>query len=146
MDPLTRLIDLFTGLARPHHFGNPEHCSECAEHDETLRSHTPDTISLAELGNPGWDPICFVDSIDGFRYYLPALARLCCGKGDEYYLGQFLFHLNDQRVGELAAGERAVIADFLEDLLEQMPDEIDANLDTDSLFRRIEQLRQELAP
>ena len=105
-------------------------------------SHTADTISLNELGNPGWDPICFVSSIDGFRYYLPAFARLSCGKGDDYYLGQFLFHLNSGRISELSQAERTAVADFLEELADCISEEIDQNLDADDMLDRITRLRR----
>jgi len=120
---------------------NPEHCGECAEHNETLTTHTSETISLAELGNPGWDPICYLDRIEQFRYYLPALARLSCGKGDDYYLGQFLFHLNQTRIGQLSIAERRMLADFLEELVATMPEEIESNLDSDDVSTCIDRLR-----
>lgn len=131
---------LFGATAKPEHFTNFRHCDECREHDETLRAHTRESISLAELGNPGWDPICFVNSIEGFRYYLPALARLSLGRGDGYYLSQFLFHLNPERISALRETECQALADFLEHLMETMPEEIEENLDSDDLLARIETL------
>ena len=108
-------------------------------------SHTPESISMAELGNPLWDPICFVDSIDAFRYYLPAFARLSAGAGDEYYLGQFLFHLTTDRIEALDESERSAIADFLEELTDLIPEEIDLNLDADDILARITELRSSAA-
>jgi hypothetical protein len=89
---LFRIQQAFQGVQRPEHFTNYQHCDECFDHDETLRGQTPETIGLTELGNPGWDPICFI-SVEGFHYYLPALSRLALGQVPEYYLDQFLFHL-----------------------------------------------------
>ena len=132
---------VFATTPKPRTFVNPNHCCECAEHNETLSTHTADTISLAELGNPGWDPICFIESIEGFKYYIPAMTRLACGVGDNYYLDQFLFHLNNERVGLLSTQERCVLAGFLESLIELMPDEIERNLDTDVVLERILCLR-----
>ena len=83
----------FGDLPRPRHFTNYQHCEECAVHDETLRSHDPRTISYEELGNPGWDPICFALP-QAFLYYFPALVRLALdGRDRESYLDQFLFHV-----------------------------------------------------
>ena len=145
MKSLSKLQDLYATSPKPSRFGTPDHCSECAEHNATLMSHTPESISLAELGNPSWDPICFVDSIDAFRYYLPAFARLSAGTGDDYYLGQFLFHLNADRIGALDESERCAIADFLEELTDFIPEEIDLNLDADDILARITELRSSAA-
>ena len=141
MQTLSSIQTFYREFPKPEKFGNPEHCAECAEHNETLKAHTPESISLAELGNPGWDPICYVDTADQFRYYLPALARLACGQGDDYYLGQFLFHLNEARIQNLDEVERELVADFLEELTSAIPEEIEGNLDTDELLERLIQLR-----
>ena len=145
MKTLAAIQSFYGGRAKPETFGNPDHCAECAEHDRTLRAHDVETISLAELGNPGWDPICYLLDIDQFRYYLPALARLSCGRGDDYYLSQFLFHLNEDRLQALAAEERQLLADFLEALIEQMPEEIERNLDADAALSTLASLRGEPA-
>jgi hypothetical protein len=117
---------------RPEHFTNYGHCCECAEHDATLRAATPEMIGLKELGNPGWDPICFITPV-GFRYYLPALARLALGRGEAYYLGQFLFHLRSGRVAELTAEQRAAVLALLEYVDATMRDELDGSLDREAL-------------
>jgi len=117
---------------RPEHFTDHVHCCECAEHDATLRDAAPETIGLAELGNPGWDPICFVTPA-GFRYYLPALARLALGRGQAYYLGQFLFHMRSGRAAELTAAQRAGVLALLEYVDGTMRDEMDGSLDREAL-------------
>ena len=139
MKELAKIREIFR-TPRPAQFVDPTHCSECAEHNDILIKHSVDTISLEELGNPGWDPICFV-GIEGYKYYLPALARLSTGTGDDYYLDQFLFHLNAERVEKLSAPEREALAEFLEALVESMPDEIESNLDSDGILSCIESLR-----
>ncbi len=79
---------------KPEHFTNYNHCDECAEHDQTLVNNTIDTIGMSELGNPGWDPLCFSSS-DGIRYYMPALIRLSLETIDKgVYIDQLLFHLD----------------------------------------------------
>lgn len=88
-----RVSQVFAANRRPERFTNRDHCDECAEHDDTLRNASPETIGLAELGNPGWDPLCFVYP-EAFKYYFPAMVRLALDpdlKGE--YLDQFLFHL-----------------------------------------------------
>lgn len=98
---LNLLIDeahrLFPEDLKPRHFTDFEHCDECREHDETLRTHSRESITYAELGNPYSDPMCFVDEY-GMKYYFPALVRLALRSTiKEYYVDQFLFHLTDNK-------------------------------------------------
>ena len=116
-DLIARIREIFSVYPRPEHFTKFEHCEECAEHDTTLARHTPDSISLNELGNPGWDPICFATP-PAFLYYFPALARLSLGRGEDHYLDLFLFHLNDDRLDLLSPRERAVVRELLQHLWE----------------------------
>lgn len=98
MDVLSVVAAAFEECCRPEHFTDHTHCCECAEHDELLRNRNRDTLTLADVGNPGWDPICFVTN-DGFKYYFPALARLALIEPTDkhgWYLEQLLFHLNDK--------------------------------------------------
>lgn len=60
---------LIFDVPKPAHFGNYQHCCECAEHDETLRTHDVDLIGLDQLGHPGWDSLCF-SSAEGLLYYI----------------------------------------------------------------------------
>ncbi len=113
----------FSEMPRPEHFTDYRHCCERAEHDETLRSYTPETIGMAELGNGGWDPICFV-STEGYLYYMQALARLACGTGPDYYLDQFLFHLNRDRIAAMNEAQRKSVQSLLATLLDARADEI----------------------
>jgi hypothetical protein len=134
---------LFSETVRPEHFTNYKHCSECAEHDETLCSHNPDTISLNELGNPAWDPICFVTP-EAFKYYFPALVRLAVeGTGENYYLDQFLFHLEsdgpkNDRWRVFSTEQRQFVVKLLDYFIETRAEEIDRNLDADRLLRTLE--------
>ena len=87
---------LFPANNRPGAFiRNPDHCCECAEHEETLREHDQDSIGIEQLGNAGWDPICFI-SPEGYKYYFPALVRLALNDSDNMdYIEQFLFRVVD---------------------------------------------------
>lgn len=117
-------------VSRPEHFTDYTHCCECRDHDETLQGTDIDTIGMEELGNPGWDPICFATP-EARLYYLPALIRLSLDTmhGD-CYLAQLLFHLrwdgpdNDffQRCNP---EQRRYIARFLEYAIETYPQELD---------------------
>ena len=75
--------------------GNFLHCEECAEHDQLLRDRTRETLTIEDVGNVGWDPLCF-SSAAGIAYYFPKLARLAISPPtDQYgwYGDQLLFHL-----------------------------------------------------
>jgi hypothetical protein len=94
-DILQIIKQAFAECRRPEHFTDYTHCEECAEHDEVLRSRDVDTLRIEDVGNPGWDPICFT-TWEGFAYYFPALARLAFAEpeyADGWYGTVLLFHL-----------------------------------------------------
>jgi hypothetical protein len=62
-------------MPKPVHFTNYRHGCQCAEHDAVLTASDVNAIGLQQLGNPGWDPLCFT-SAEGLLYYMPALIRL----------------------------------------------------------------------
>ena len=134
---------LFPKTARPDHFTDFRHCCECAEHDETLREHTRDSIGLKQLGSPAWDPIDFTTA-EGFLYYFPALVRLALtSDGDSYYVDQFLSHLicdgpANRRWQAFSRPERRLVKNVLDALLETKVDEIEAAMDADRLIEAIE--------
>lgn len=96
-DEIIRQVQrVFADNPVPENYTDREHCEECAEHDDTLRAYTPETIGPDQLGNPGWDPICFVVP-EAFKYYFPALVRLALdSESGNSYLDQFLFHVTYQ--------------------------------------------------
>lgn len=123
-------------IDKPAHFTNFTHCDECAEHDQTLLSHDIDSIGLNELGNPGWDPICFC-SDEGKKYYLPALVRLSLSTiQDEFYFDQFLFHLMSYQLENsfyenCTPVQRQYIASFLKHMIETYPEQLEQNFAAD---------------
>ena len=124
---------LIFSVEKPAHFANSQHCCECAEHDQTLMASDVDSIGLDQLGNAGWDPLCF-SSVEGLKYYLPAMIRLTLETMDHSqasYIDQMLFHLmQDGEANRLiiacSTEQRKFVADFLEYLVEQHVDEITA--------------------
>ena len=118
---------------KPQHFTDFSHCEECAEHDQVLLAADIDSIGLDELGNPGWDPLCFT-SAEGKKYYLPALVRLCLATMEsEFYLAQFLFHLEGSgATNEFHAScnesQCRFIADFIAYLMVNHSTEIEKNM------------------
>ncbi|MFN0093918.1 MAG: hypothetical protein ACKVVT_03965 [Dehalococcoidia bacterium] len=113
-------------------------CDECEEHEETLQGLTPETVSLAELGSAAWDPVCMANA-EAYRYFLPGLVRLAlAGHGEEYYLDQFLFHLESRERLFRDAQERAAIRSVLERLLVTHLDEASSTLDIHVLGRLLD--------
>lgn len=133
---------LIFDVPKPAHFSDYRHCCECAEHDQTLLTLDVDSIGLAELGNPGWDPLCFC-SAEGLMYYLPALIRLTLDTMEnpqETYLAQMLFHLvydgaNNRLVSACSKEQREFVADFLEYLMEKYSSQIDEGFTSDDILR-----------
>ncbi|GAT32389.1 hypothetical protein TSACC_2787 [Terrimicrobium sacchariphilum] len=123
----------FASCQRPQRFTDYWLCDECAEHNETLARHTPQTITLKELGNVGWDPICFATP-EAFQYYLPALSRLAIAEIEGNYLMQFLFHVNDDRRYQcLSASQRRCLFRFLSHISEAYPEYTKAHFIEDDL-------------
>ena len=125
------LVDAAFGEGlKPEHFTNFEHCEECAEHDQTLREHDRVTIGLEQLGNAGWDPLCFCSS-EGMAYYFPALARLSLAKTTDpwdWYGEQLLFHLisssnRNNLCNFCSPTQRSAIATLISHWIETRPSE-----------------------
>jgi hypothetical protein len=92
---LASVVAAFGDCPRPEHFTDFSHCEECADHDELLQSRDRSTLSIADVGNPGWDPVGFCTP-QGMAYYMPALARLSLDEPtDEFgwYGSLLVFHL-----------------------------------------------------
>jgi hypothetical protein len=127
---------------KPEHFTDHQHCEECFEHDQTLLNSTIDDIGMEELGNPGWDPMCFVEPA-GFIYYFPTLVRLCLESSEERsYIGQFLFHINydgpqNRYVLAFSEAQRRFVVRFLDHLLETRAELIALYGEEDELFTAI---------
>ena len=131
---LARIDAAFDGVERPEHFTDFGHCCECAEHDDLLRSRDRETLAFEDVGNPGWDPLCFA-SAQGIAYYFPALARLALAppvEGRGWYATQLLFHLlyesGDNRIYRYCdPAQRAAVAALLEHLAESRSSEVGAH-------------------
>ena len=135
-DVLVAIRRAFADVPRPEQFTDCRHRSDRAEHEETLRAHTPDTIGLEQVGNAGWDPLCFV-TIAGFKYFMPGLARLAVGRG---YIAEFLFQLNDDRIAGFTIEQRLATLQLLEFIRDEMPDEVEKWMAEDELKDRIQAL------
>ena len=145
VDILQTVQQAFAGCRRPEHFTTYTHCEECAEHDEVLRARDVRTLGIEDIGNPHWDPICFI-SPEGFAYYFPALTRLALAEPVEphdWYGAQLLFHLchdgrQNRRLLACTAEQRSAINQFLRHLVETRASLADIYCCTDDLFQALE--------
>lgn len=119
---------------------NPAHCPECAEHEAVMQAVTPHTLTLAEVGSPAWDPVAFL-SDEAFCYFMPGLARLALGSGPAYYLGQFLFHLEQGfRIEAFNPAQRRSVGLLLDAIMATLLDEAIVNGNDKELARVMDQL------
>jgi len=139
MDWINTSLAIFKA-EKPEHFTDFMHCEECAEHDQTLLNATILTIGLDELGNPGWDPICFCNEV-GKKYYTPAFVRLSLETvNSEFYFGQFLFHLehngkNNKYYLACTPDQRTFIAEFIAYMISTFSVEIEQNCYTEEALK-----------
>ena len=135
----------FAKRRRPEHFTNYKHCEECEEHDQVLRSRDIYSLHIEDVGNAGWDPICFI-SPEGFAYYFPGLVRLALAEPAEpfgWYGNQLLFHLcsngrRNERVLACTVEQRRAVVAFLQHLVETRSHLADSYHCSDQLFHAIE--------
>ncbi|MBZ0291330.1 MAG: hypothetical protein K8L99_02075 [Anaerolineae bacterium] len=143
-DTVLAAIDkAFGHLSRPQAMvRNPNHCDECADHEAVMQAVTPQTVSLQEVGSPAWDPVCFL-SDEAFCYFMPGLARLSLNSGQDYYLSQFLFHLEQGfRIDPMNAEQRRALAQLIDYIGETMLDEVINNMDDHGLARVMDLLAE----
>ena len=72
---LEALYQEFSDVEKPEHFTKFEHCEECREHNETMKSANLDTLTALHLGSFGWNPLSFLTE-QGFAYFMPRLIEL----------------------------------------------------------------------
>lgn len=135
----------FGSLPKPEHFTNYTHCEECAEHDELLRNRDRETLVIDDVGNPGWDPICF-SSPEGMAFYMPCLARLALTEPmheHDWYGEQLLFHLysgaaNNRLYEYCNAEQRAAVALLIGAMIETHSADIESFSSEDEFLRAYE--------
>lgn len=72
---------------------------------------------------------------------MPGLARLALGQGADFYLDQFLFHLNSGRIKTFNQQQHDAILAFLVYIRDTMRAEVEANCEMETLERRIRRMR-----
>ena len=122
-DTILAAIDrAFGHIPRPEiMLRDPTHCDECIEHETVMQTVTPQTVSLKEIGNPGWDPVCYIAD-DTYGYFMPAFVRLALDADQQYaYLDQLFFHLgHTDRIAAFNAEQRQAVAQLMDYLSENL--------------------------
>ncbi|WP_109124866.1 hypothetical protein [Dyella sp. C11] len=141
-EAIAAVDEAFGLLSKPDHFTNYTHCPECADHDELLRNRTRDTLTFQDVGNPGWEPMCF-SSAEGVAFYMPSLARLAFAEppyGYDWYGLQLLFHLyngglENKLYTHCNLAQRAAVATLISAMIEFNPEEIELTDNQDEFLR-----------
>ena len=139
---LAEIAEAFA-VARPDWFVDAQHCCECAEHEAELQAETVETLRREVMGDGAWDPVDFITNPDGFKYFIPALARLACAPGSEYFLRSFLIYLNADRVESFTERQRAALEALVLHLGDVLGPEIDAGLDRETFNWALGRIRGE---
>ena len=117
-------------------------CEECMNHETEMQAFDPDRLPLAQLNNPGWDPICFASNA-AFGYLLPGLVKLVLTFADDY-IDQFLFHLEQkERLTALAPAQAHALIEVLDFLLLHEAAALENNPAVDDLSRTREKLERQ---
>jgi hypothetical protein len=128
-DAAYEAIALAFGTApRPRCFVDASHCEECADHEATLQAATSDSLRFATFGNPGWDPVAYLQC-DGLAYFMPGLVRLALYRGSNRdYTEQFCGHMQAERMSCFTAAQRAAMTHFLGYYRETRADDLRGNI------------------
>jgi hypothetical protein len=135
---LAEIAEAFA-VPRPDWFVNAGHCCECAEHEAELQAETVESLRKEVLGDGAWDPVVFISNPDGFKYFMPALARLAYGTGPDFHLTSFLIYLQPERIATFDDRQRAAVEALLIHLGVALAGELtdDSYLDLEWALRRV---------
>ena len=91
---LEALDRAFADVPRPENFTDHAFCEECDEANTLFSGLTPEALLLLP-DPPETLPFSFLNT-EGFRYFMPAFARMLTLTGEEYCLGDILFHIENR--------------------------------------------------
>ena len=125
---------------KPENFGNYDHCDECFEYNELLKSRNLDNLNLEDVC-PSSDPFCFC-SDEGIKYFMPALVRLCFDTND-FFFSQLISHLEkDGKENSLFAScseeQKAFISSFIDYMINNYTEKLEQYRCDHAVFRAYE--------
>jgi hypothetical protein len=113
----------FADCRRPDKFTDHTYCEECADAHDYFREFTPETI--ADVTDPPETlPLSFLTD-DAFRYLLPGIIRWLPRTGQQYCVGDVLFHV-ENRLHTFNPDQRAALRDLLYVVYDRLEAEIRA--------------------
>lgn len=114
-------------------------CDECMEHEVVMQQFDPADLPLAQLNNPGWDPICFA-SDEAFTYLMPGLVKLVLDDTEDY-VQQFVFHVEQpDRLAAFSPEQAQTLIHVFDFLVLNKAQELDDTFVVNDLLRTKEQL------
>jgi hypothetical protein len=117
----------FSGAQRPEKFTDHPYCEECADAHDYFSRFTPATI--ADVTDPPETlPLSFLTD-DAFHYLAPGILRWLPRSGQQYCVGDVLFHV-ENRLHTLSPTQRAALRHLLYLLYDHLKPEIDASPST----------------
>jgi hypothetical protein len=127
----------FAGAQRPKHFTNYTHCCECSEEDIWFSQQTPESIEA--VAHPETIGVSVLTN-EAFHYFMPAFARRMTRGGEEYCVGDILFHI-ENRIDTFNPEQLSAIRDLLYVTYEELHDEIhESPFDYEWIWRVLNQL------
>lgn len=131
--PLLEAIDRAFDVPRPEKFTNHPYCEECADADDYFQAFDPTTFAEVTDG-PETLPLSFLTA-DAFLYLWPAMARWITRSGEQYCLGDVLFHL-ENRLDTFTPEQKTDTRDLLYAVYDALKPEIEASaFDYECLWR-----------
>jgi hypothetical protein len=113
----------FADTSRPDKFTDHPYCEECADADAYFRNFTP--VTLADVTDPPETlPISFLKD-DAFNYLLPGILRWLPRTGNQFCVGDVLFHV-ENRLHTLNVDQRAALRDLLYIVYDRLKSEIES--------------------
>lgn len=126
---LEEIDAVFGPVIRPKKFTVEDGDPECMDHDALLKSRTRETLSIDDVGNAGYDPLCECLP-EGIAYFFPTLARFALSNpvnSFSWYGGQLIFHLSSNNKENkflcyCSKLQRAAVASLLEYIIDNCED------------------------
>jgi hypothetical protein len=141
-DVLSVVDEAFSSAPRPAMFIRGTcSCEECTEHEADMQRFERLELSIDDLGNPAWDPVCFASN-DAWTYLMPGLIRLVLAHTDDY-ITQFSFHVGQpERLNSLSERHARALSTVLGYLLLHEPRTVENNGLTDELMQTYDLLQR----
>lgn len=132
------LDKVFSKCPRPLVFNSyTKEDDEFVQHDQLLKSRTPDSLSREDLGAVGWNPIGCMN-VEGWRYWLPTLGRIAHTTetaDGSFFFGDLLAYLKNPDENKaflsLKGYERVAVLNFLRESISFVRENMEPEVEVD---------------